>query len=71
MLFLLFGEHFVKTGIFESAYAKMLSQAFDSRLDSDYDIVYIPECATVEAIQQDAQQFVAKIEAYLQQVGAL
>ncbi|MEZ4731781.1 MAG: HEPN domain-containing protein [Caldilineaceae bacterium] len=66
-----FGEHFVKTGIFESTYAKMLGQAFDSRLDSDYDIVFTPEQALVEAIQQDAQRFVQRAEQYLQQTGAL
>lgn len=66
-----FGEHFVKTGIFESTYAKMLGQAFDSRLDSDYNIVFTPEQALVEAIQQDAQRFVQRAEQYLQQTGAL
>ncbi len=30
-----FGEHFVKAGLIETEYAKMLGHAFDSRLDSD------------------------------------
>jgi uncharacterized protein (UPF0332 family) len=49
----------------------MLGQAFDSRLDSDYDIVFTPERALAEATLQDAQRFVERAEQYLQQAGAL
>jgi uncharacterized protein (UPF0332 family) len=35
-----FGEHFVKTSLIEVEYAKMLANAFDSRLDSDYDVLF-------------------------------
>jgi uncharacterized protein len=66
-----FGEYFVKTGLIESHYAKMLGQAFDSRQDSDYDIVFTPERALVEAIHRDAQRFVERAEQYLRQAGML
>lgn len=66
-----FGEHFVKTGLIESDYAKLLGQAFDSRLDSDYDIVFTAERMLAEAVKNDAERFVERIERYLQQAGLL
>ncbi len=66
-----FSEYFVKTGIIESTYAKMLGQAFDTRLDSDYDIIFAADREMVESIQSDARQFVERIEQYLKQSGLL
>jgi uncharacterized protein len=66
-----FGEYFVKTGIIEKEYAKLLGQAFDSRLDTDYDIVFSADQVLAHQIMQDAQHFVDRAENYLQQVGAL
>jgi uncharacterized protein (UPF0332 family) len=66
-----FGEHFVKAGLIETEYAKMLGHAFDSRLDSDYDITFSAERALAEAVLRDAQRFVDRVERYLQQVGML
>ena len=39
-----FGERFVKGGLIEPDYAKMLGYVFDSRLDSDYDVEFVAEC---------------------------
>jgi len=61
-----FGEYFVKTGLIEPEYAKMLGHAFDSRLDSDYDLTYTAEMATAEDILRDAHRFVARIARYLE-----
>ena len=66
-----FGEHFVKTGLLETEYAKMLGHAFDSRLDSDYDVTFTAERALAEEVLHDAQRFVERAEEYLCQAGVL
>jgi uncharacterized protein (UPF0332 family) len=66
-----FSEHFVKTGLIETEYAKMLGQAFDSRLDSDYDVMFIVEQALAETVLRDAQRFVNRVETDLHEVGVL
>lgn len=66
-----FGEHFVKAGLIETEYAKMLGHAFDSRLDSDYDIMFTAERTLAEEISDDAQRFVERAERYLRQAGVL
>jgi uncharacterized protein (UPF0332 family) len=66
-----FNEHFVKTGLIETEYAKKLSTAFNTRLGSDYDVMYSVEPSLAESVLQDAQQFVDRVEAYLRQVGNL
>jgi len=62
-----FGEHFVKTGLIESEYAKMLGHAFSSRLDSDYDIAFLSDELLAEEIAESAQKFIDRIEQYLQE----
>ncbi len=64
-----FGEHFVKTGLIETEYAKMLGHAFDSRLDTDYDIAFTAERALAEEVLRDAQRFVGRCEEHLRQAG--
>jgi len=66
-----FGEHFVKTGLIEAEYAKMLGHAFDSRLDSDYDMSFTSDRTLAEEVWHDAQRFVERTEQYLRQAGAL
>jgi uncharacterized protein (UPF0332 family) len=66
-----FGEHFVKTGLIEVEYAKMLAHAFDSRLDSDYDVLFKTEETLAEEVLEDARRFVERVEQYLRQVGVL
>jgi uncharacterized protein (UPF0332 family) len=66
-----FGEHFVKAGLIESEYAKMLGHAFDSRLDSDYDVLFTAERTLAEEVFCDAQRFVDRAEQYLRRTGVL
>jgi uncharacterized protein (UPF0332 family) len=66
-----FGEHFVKSGLIEPEYARMLGNAFDSRLDSDYDITFLVERDLAEDVLRDAKRFVARAAEYLAQVGLL
>lgn len=64
-----FGQHFVKPGLIEPQYSRMLINAFNVRLDSDYDVKPLLNMALVEDILRDAQQFVERVTAYLQQEG--
>ncbi len=66
-----FGEHFIKSGLIEQDYAKMLSHAFDSRLDSNYDVVFEADEALAEDVLQDARRFVERVERYLREAGVL
>lgn len=66
-----FGEIFIKPGLIETEYAKMLGQAFDSRLDSDYDLSFCADRALAEEIASDARRFVSRAEQYLRQAGVL
>lgn len=66
-----FGEYFVKAGLIETEYAKTLGHAFDSRLDSDYDMTFTAERTLAEEVLRDAQRFVERAERYLRQAGVL
>jgi uncharacterized protein (UPF0332 family) len=66
-----FGEHFVKAGLIEAEYARMLINAFDSRLDADYEADFIARREAAEAVLDDAKKFVARIERYLQEKGSI
>ena len=66
-----FSEHFIKTGLIETEYAKYLGQAFESRLDSDSDITFTTDQALAEKVLYSARQFVHRAEHYLQQAGVL
>jgi uncharacterized protein (UPF0332 family) len=66
-----FSEYFVKTGLLEAEYARMLAHAFNSRLGSDYDVTSTIDRELAETVIQDARRFVDRTEAYLQQAGIL
>jgi uncharacterized protein (UPF0332 family) len=66
-----FGQHFVKTGLIEAEYAKMLGQSFDSRLDSDYDVAFQPEPEMANKVVRDAERFCeARVEQYFEEVDS-
>lgn len=64
-----FGQYFAKPGLIEPQYSRMLINAFNVRLDSDYDVKPLLNGALAEDILRDAQQFVERVTAYLQQEG--
>jgi len=64
-----FGRHFVKLGLIEPRYGRMLVNAFNVRLDSDYDVRPPLNRALAEDILADAEQFVERATVYLQQEG--
>jgi len=66
-----FSQYFVKTGLIETEYAKMLAHVFNLRLGSDYDVTSSADKTMAEAVIQDAQRFVDRAEMYLQQAGVL
>ncbi|HMR68458.1 MAG TPA: HEPN domain-containing protein [Anaerolineae bacterium] len=64
-----FGEYFVKPGLIETEFAKMLGNAFTARLGSDYDLLFTVEPTLAEGILQDAQQFIDRVEHALEHGG--
>ena len=49
----------------------MLGHAFDSRLDSDYDIIVTAGRTLAEEVLHDARRFVERAEEYLCRAGVL
>lgn len=64
-----FGQHFVKPGLIESEYSRMLVNAFNVRLDSDYEVEPSVDKPLAEDILRDARQFVKMATAYLKHGG--
>jgi len=60
-----FRQYFVKPGLIEAEFAKSLSYAFDSRLDSDYDLFFTAEKEQAEVILRAANRFVKRVAEYL------
>ena len=62
----LFGEHFVKTGIFNREAGKVLNEAYDKRLIGDYGIGFtITEKEARETLKA-AENFVKNLKNYLE-----
>lgn len=62
----LFGEHFVKSGIFERDLGKALSEAYDKRLTGDYGIgLTISEEEAIKLLKT-AQNFIWELKSYLE-----
>jgi uncharacterized protein (UPF0332 family) len=62
-----FGEHFVKTGLIEPLYFRMLKAAFQGRTDSDYDAGDCGDADTATLAIGNATAFVQRIDAYLKE----
>jgi uncharacterized protein (UPF0332 family) len=60
-----FGLHFIKSGLIEPEYGRLLSRGFEQRQDSDYDLTNFADEPVVEELIQNAQRFVARMEQYL------
>jgi len=54
-----FGEHYIKTNIFDAKFHRWLLDAFDQRIESDYGI-------DVLVIDQDARELIEKAKEFLQ-----
>ena len=66
-----FGQHFVKTSLIEIEFAKILTHAFNSRNDTDYDLMWMPDAELAQTEMKDAQRFVERVERYFQEKGEL
>lgn len=67
----LFGEHFVKTGIFRRELGRMLNEAYDRRLRGDYAIGFDIEEGEAQRMMGQAREFVEEVRKYLEETGAL
>ena len=64
-----FGQYFVKPGLIEPEYSRMLINAFNLRLDSDYEVKSSLTRELAEDVLRDASQFVERAKIYLEQEG--
>lgn len=63
----LFGEHFVKAGIFDRNLGKSLSEAFDKRLVGDYGVGFTITEEETKDMLMTAKDFVHSLKTYLQE----
>lgn len=66
-----FGQYFVKPGLIEPQYSRMLVNAFNVRLDSDYEVSPTLNKKLAEDMLNDASEFVERARIYLQREGYL
>ena len=62
-----FAQHFIKTGIIEPEYSKMLTGAFKIRNACDYDDFYIAAYQDAKMQYENAGKFITGIEKYLEE----
>lgn len=65
-----FQKKYVKSGIFEKEYSKILTEAFQVRSESDYDDYYVISKEEVEVQIQNAQVFLNGIIQYVDNILA-
>ncbi|MCC8138270.1 MAG: HEPN domain-containing protein [Clostridiales bacterium] len=63
-----FQKNYVKTGIFDKEYSKILRAAFDVRSDADYDDYYVISKDKVEKQNSQAQFFLNGIKEYVEKL---
>jgi uncharacterized protein (UPF0332 family) len=66
-----FRQSFIKASIIEAEYSDIYGAARDARELSDYDLWFMPVEEFTETIIADAERFVARMEQYLREVGAI
>lgn len=60
-----FGEHFVKTGIFDRHLGRNLNLAFEKRQLGDYEYTFVFEAEEVQQLLTNAQEFVGAVSDWL------
>ncbi len=63
----LFGEHFIKTEVFERNLGKALNDAYDKRLVGDYGVGLTVTELQAKDLLETARNFVQKLRGYLQE----
>jgi uncharacterized protein (UPF0332 family) len=66
-----FRRFFVKPSIIEVEYSDIYGAARDARELSDYELWFMPAEEFTEIVVVDAERFVARMERYLREVGAI
>jgi len=67
-----FNKFLIKPGFIEAEYGQIYKEARDWREEQDYkDLVRPMDEALTTQVVQDAERFVARLERYLRQVGAM
>jgi uncharacterized protein (UPF0332 family) len=61
----LFRQKYVKTGLIEAEYSDIYGQAFDTRMEGDYEKARFPSREEAEKSIVGAEKFVARIEKFL------
>ncbi len=61
----LFGQHFVKTGIFESHMGRTLNYAYDTRIVGDYGVTASVAQDEAEDLLNTARDFIRRVKDYL------
>ena len=59
-----FGEHYVKTGLFETKFHRWLLNAFDQRIEGDYDV-------EVNAVAEDVEKLLLKPKSFFSLPGSI
>ena len=62
-----FGEHFVKTGIFQKEMGRELNKAFEKRQIGDYEYTFVITKMEVEEVLKNGEEFVEKIAQQLKE----
>jgi len=62
-----FINKYVRSGIIDEKFSRMLTKAQRLRLDSDYDDLYVADKETAEKQLENANEFVSFIEDYIKQ----
>jgi len=60
-----FRKDYIKTGVFPTDFSDIIKNAFDIRLDSDYEDFYLVSKADVVAQVEDAERFLEAVEKYV------
>jgi len=66
-----FGQYFIKPGVIEPEYGKIYSLLRRAREESDYSDYGQFTIGRAEKVFSDAERFVARMERYLREVGAI
>jgi uncharacterized protein (UPF0332 family) len=61
-----FGEHYVKTGVFDKKYHKWFLEAFSRRIASDYDVSAKFQSSSVKTMINQAWEFLQAAKTYLE-----
>jgi hypothetical protein len=65
----LFGQHFIRTGIFPAELGRVLSRAYDVRLTGDYAVGLSVSREEAENLLESARRFVTEVRTYLEKEG--